>query len=892
MKEEVIIDIQIKGEEVAAKLAATTKTIADLKNENIALKKSTKESGDAFGENAKQVALNNQKIKDLGVQEKLLSNQIVLTDKEAKGLNTTMKAQELELDSLKLKYANLTQAQRDSAKGQELKKSIDDLDASVKKGRASIGDFQRDIGNYEKANRRLPGVFGEIQDKANGMFSSLKSGISEISNLTKDFSNALLTQKTATEAAKVASTEAAIAEQALATAEKEGTATAELAAVAETKRAEATLAASTATEAGAVAMKIFKFALASTGIGILVVALGSLVAYFTQTNEGVKKFKQITAGLNGDLQQFWKIAGEIGDVLFNTFGKSGNIMNYFKAVLASLVLPLKTIFLLINAIKEGDFKAGISAIKNFGTEWVENTKTIITAGLGVVKDLGTATLKTSDVIAKANTKSFKDAHEQSIQLEKDRQRLTIEERNWSVEKIKQQGIIDVLALKVRQSDISPEERKKAATEAKRLNDEVFKVNIEHAKENLRIINEQQKLNSNKDYQAIADAKNSLTQIISERDRFNQELLNKEAKVNNTMARQTKADLKDKQKDQEAYAKIYNEVQNTILDNTVKGIDFQVEQTKLGFDKQIGDLKRLTGLTEQEITERNALVIRLEQLRDAKVLDLRLSNELKIAQETNDIVQEQADQEKDYNDKLAKTEENRQLTDIDNQLATTRSLSDQELALKIESLNIKKEAELKTSDDTEASKLFINQKYAALQVKLEEETTQARLAAVSGMLGQAAGLFEKNTVAYKALASAQALIDTYTAAQAAYKSLVGIPVVGTILAPIGAGVAVAAGLKNVAAINAVDTTFKAANGLVVPGNSYSGDNIPVMTNSGEEVLTMKDRYSVASALRNIPTGGIDYNKMAQAMANISPVVSVKEINLVNQRVNVLENLSQY
>lgn len=59
--------------------------------------------------------------------------------------------------------------------------------------------------------------------------------------------------------------------------------------------------------------------------------------------------------------------------------------------------------------------------------------------------------------------------------------------------------------------------------------------------------------------------------------------------------------------------------------------------------------------------------------------------------------------------------------------------------------------------------------------------------------------EKAFQAYKALAITQAIIDTISSAQGAYSSMVGIPYVGPILAPIAAAAAVVAGIANVNAI---------------------------------------------------------------------------------------------
>lgn len=79
-----------------------------------------------------------------------------------------------------------------------------------------------------------------------------------------------------------------------------------------------------------------------------------------------------------------------------------------------------------------------------------------------------------------------------------------------------------------------------------------------------------------------------------------------------------------------------------------------------------------------------------------------------------------------------------------------------------------------------------------------------LQATSATLGQVADLFGRESKAGKAAAIAQATIDTYLSAQKAYTSTVGIPIVGPVLAPINAGLAIAAGIKNIKAITAVKT----------------------------------------------------------------------------------------
>lgn len=67
---------------------------------------------------------------------------------------------------------------------------------------------------------------------------------------------------------------------------------------------------------GSGAAKILRVAFLSTGIGALVVAVGSLVAYFTQTAEGSKKLKVVLAAIGGVVTSLVKSFAEMGKGLF------------------------------------------------------------------------------------------------------------------------------------------------------------------------------------------------------------------------------------------------------------------------------------------------------------------------------------------------------------------------------------------------------------------------------------------------------------------------------------------------------------------------------------------------------------------------------------------------
>jgi hypothetical protein len=109
-------------------------------------------------------------------------------------------------------------------------------------------------------------------------------------------------------------------------------------------------------------------------------------------------------------------------------------------------------------------------------------------------------------------------------------------------------------------------------------------------------------------------------------------------------------------------------------------------------------------------------------------------------------------------------------------------------------------------------------------ELDEQKKQDRLEAaqaLSDTFGQIANLFGEQTAAGKAAAIAQATIDTFLSAQKAYQATVGIPIVGPVLAPINAGIAIAAGIKNIQAIRAVPTPNNTGGGGGGISNSFSG-----------------------------------------------------------------------
>lgn len=88
-------------------------------------------------------------------------------------------------------------------------------------------------------------------------------------------------------------------------------------------------------------------------------------------------------------------------------------------------------------------------------------------------------------------------------------------------------------------------------------------------------------------------------------------------------------------------------------------------------------------------------------------------------------------------------------------------------------------------------------------KQYQESIKARLDLASKVAGSMATIWGEESKVGKGFATAQALIDTYSAANSAYSAMAGIPVVGPALGAAAAAAAIAAGIANVKKIWEVD-----------------------------------------------------------------------------------------
>ena len=109
-----------------------------------------------------------------------------------------------------------------------------------------------------------------------------------------------------------------------------------------------------------------------------------------------------------------------------------------------------------------------------------------------------------------------------------------------------------------------------------------------------------------------------------------------------------------------------------------------------------------------------------------------------------------------------------------------------------------------------------------QVRANQILTDSEKAGFDTMVGNLQSLGQHSKAAFaawKAMAIAQTIIDTYSSAVASYKALAGIPYVGPALGFTAAAIAVAAGMARVAAIRSTQYQGRAKGGVMTANQPY-------------------------------------------------------------------------
>ena len=125
--------------------------------------------------------------------------------------------------------------------------------------------------------------------------------------------------------------------------------------------------------------KTLRGAIISTGIGALIAALGSLVAYFTSTEEGSKKLAIATEALSLLWGKLLEVASGVGEAIVNAFTNPKEALIAFKDLLvANIIERFQSLLEVVGYLGEalmnvfsGEFSAALESVKNAGAEMVD-----------------------------------------------------------------------------------------------------------------------------------------------------------------------------------------------------------------------------------------------------------------------------------------------------------------------------------------------------------------------------------------------------------------------------------------------------------------------------------------------------------------------------------------
>jgi hypothetical protein len=216
----------------------------------------------------------------------------------------------------------------------------------------------------------------------------------------------------------------------------------------------------------------------------------------------------------------------------------------------------------------------------------------------------------------------------------------------------------------------------------------------------------------------------------------------------------------------------------------------------------------------------------------------------------------AEKEKYLQGIISKEEYDQQIADLDLATLETQQLIKEQFG----------EQDLALQGRITDYKIALGEKEVAIKKQQEEQ----KINAVKTGLGTIASAFNKQSVAFKVLASVQTLITTYQSAIAAFNSLANIPYIGTVLGIAAAAAATASGLAAVAKINSTQTPKMEEGGAMeISGPRHSAGGADVSINGrkvanvegGEKMVILK-RGANTSLLKNLSTinalaGGRDF-----------------------------------
>lgn len=861
--------------------AAEKKLKDELKNGNI--------SRDEYN---KQMAASKAYIDDCKDSMRILTRQMQNQIKQEKEEEGSLRSLRAELSNLTAEYDALSKADRENAEiGGALKDRINEVTDALKGAEEETQRYYRNVGNYknaiiEAANANIPFV---------QQINQLVTGLGGLGSYLTGVKNEMI-------------------------------------------------AVSTATSGVTKALKLLKVALVSTGIGAIVVALGSLVSYLSQTQVGIELANKVMASLGATVNVLIDRLSMLGSALVNLF--TGNFkqagedaINIFKGMGSEIVEETKLAWELADVLNEIDKRevmlsmsraanrAEIEKLKKAADDTTLSTQERIKAAeraakieqddlkiqtqlaevrlansLGftqmndevrkLIEQIKEGDVTADEVISKLglsqstieDLKEFREQYVQLQELQEDSYGRQTELQN-TLNSIRQEG-----------ADKTKELREKELEEVRKAEDAMLAL----------VKDGRQKQTQEIEYEYNRQIEDLRNRLSTETDLTS----------NAREAINTQIEALEKQK-QDALQKLSDEELQKEIDNRQKLIEAQLASVEEG-SRQEYDLKleqlqaqREAELADKELTEEMKAAIEAKYRKQQQDLTdqfnaevrqkqqeemrMRMENEIMELQNSGaselEILQEQAEQKKEIYDSINRENYN---SDLEYQNAKLRAEQDYNDAMQELS-----DRSVQIANDNAEKQVEIERKKRDAIAQITDSLVG--LLELAGENNKAAAVAAK-TLAIAEIAIAQGVAIANAVKTATKSSATWIDMLAAIATVISSVTAVMSTARK-----SIKSAKFAQGGLVTGPGTGTSDSIPARLSNGESVMTAKATEMFAPILSsfNMMGGGVPINvtqtssqtlgedmlarAVAKGVKEIRPVVSVEEITSVANRVEVLENL---
>tara|TARA_R110000824_G_scaffold210968_1_gene396854 strand:+ start:1179 stop:3638 length:2460 start_codon:yes stop_codon:yes gene_type:complete len=276
---------------------------------------------------------------------------------------------------------------------------------------------------------------------------------------------------------------------------------------------------STAVKSMTFGLKGLKGALLATGIGALVVGLGSLASFFTSTKRGAETLSRATAFLGAAFDVVVDRASAMGEKIFKALSEPKKLAMDFGTTLKTFVIDKVT------ALGNGFGLLGDTMVSLFKGDFADAKKASEQMGEEFSKLV--PTLVATEEASKGMRDSFKDLVSEIMKegeaasiLEGRLQKLRDAERLLQVQQAERRTEMSKLRQTVKDETNTFEERQKALTKAQAIQNELSDEELRIAKERTAIITQQLALGENleEDEQKLADARLQQAEVEEEREK--------------------------------------------------------------------------------------------------------------------------------------------------------------------------------------------------------------------------------------------------------------------------------------------------------------------------------------------------------------------------------------